>query len=1125
MSLEKQTVAVPIVDGLSDNDDNFASDPPGFLELIDARWSRDKQVGKRLGVQFYADVGDGQAITGAKDLNQIVDLDGVAHALTNNGTYRRNGVTNSWDLMNAGALRASRVVSDPLVRINYSCVKSDAAVVGDIVCAVWEQVDKDGPAGAFYGFWDISGDVPRPLAGPFNFNVHTSITNSVRVVGIGGRYFVATGLNGTSHGNMCVTAYDTQTGDWTFPANATLDAVNDNHYGLAEGANGASYAYLFYPKQAGPLGVVKKLSTTGAVLATLTMAVNVDAQHLVHNATLAKVVVITRGGLVYHMADSLAGAETAVTPFTNPASGRYTGRFFRATVGLADSSGNMYAARSTSGYASLLNNAPYATQIVKIDTSFVASGENLIGGCVLSAHFSPYITEDGCSYLGVAQQGAYATMDADPTVTALSQNEAYRAAPCGYVVRVTEALYQGGGYLHLATCGRYGQDAMDLLSNKSVASAGVMVATSHLPHLAYDVSAASSSKRIVTAYPVRLGDYLGGATALRKLAVDMARIQTHNTTPTRNVYAQATRLLGGGTGTGMIDGIDHVEMTPQAPEFVAFNGYDVNCYDNVWGYVLPPVAPLTYIQDHIDYTGWDVWGPALGNNPNRQWGFVIVWQYVDARGNIHRSAPSSVKWTKYTDFSNIVGPNNFGSKMVFPPWKPSAILGDKNLVVEAAVYGCPPDGNGDFRLLGIVTPLVDPADEGLVYVTIAKGAATRPKNAVMLQNWDAVDPAPRSLYTSADGGGELEHDPSPPLLSICSTQSRLWGLNGEDRLDVWYTKPLTLGLSPEWSSTLRVRIPQDGGPSVGIAALDDKVVVFKRTKVFVIEGDGGDAAGNASSLRPPRLVSSDIGCDAVESIVEGPFGVIFHSERGFFLLGRDLTYRFVGDRVMDQLTKASVDLKTRVVTSACIVPAESEIRFLTDTERGGNYGLALAWNYRLDRWTQRTTATNPKFSSTVDGVEWSVSNSGSGNTILKETPFDWALIPGVSGGKTTGMAMRSSWIKLNGIAGFGRVWRAVFVFRWYENGITIRTAQDYQAETETAKTWSAGTLTTLVDSTTHRLELAVRPTVQKCESIQFVISEELGQASGGRGFELIGVSLEVGVKKGAYKRLAAEARK
>lgn len=1113
MSLDKQTITVPLIDGLSDDGDNFVSDPPGWISISEVAWRRDKQIGKRNGVALDVQHGTGSPAASAKAPNAIVELDGVPHLLTADGTIRRDPVLGTWSFVNASAPRPSRVVTDPLVRVNDSTQKSDVAIAGSVACAVWEQV---APASAtpvvYYGFWDISGDVPRPLSHP------RSVTgNAPRVVALSSRYFVMTWITlPTGARFIDAAAYDTQAGTYTFGAPVVVDAISvggSNHYALGTTSDFTS-AFLSY--LTGTVTFIKKLSNAATVTASINLVATAGVQHVLHNNAIGKVAIIANDGVITHCADTLAGVGTVVAPWTEPPSGAYAGSFVRATVGLWDVNGQMVIARSTAGPHGTGTSGPMATQVAVLDTAFAVVYDNgteyVLGGMALAAHASAFVSETGCCYFAVSHESASYTADQDPN-DATPTFAAFRAAPVALVVR---AILGDSDRTQLAVVGRYGQDAIELLGNSAVGTSGLAAASSHLPHMAYDPSAADP--RLFTAYPMRMADFLGANPGAHKRGIDIAQCWPHTTTPARNVNAQALRIIGTGHGTSNIDGGVHVEMTPPAAQWVGLDGYDAASAGNSYPFTgaIPPT-----VQAHVDYTGfgttWGTPGPG-GPNPNKQWGFCIVWRYVDARGAIHRSAPSSVY---YSIIAELVDGTGHAAKLVFEPWRP---LGP---TPEVEVYAAPMDAPGDFRLLGIVTPQTDTTvDEGRVYIVLTRGGTFLPYS-VDLSTWDAADPrnvTPRSLYTSTFAGSELAATPSPALLSICSTQSRLWGLNGEDRLDVWYTKPITLGYAPEWSDTLRVRIPQDGGPSIAIAAIDDKVVVFKRTKVFVIEGDGGDVAGNGSSLRPPRLVSSDVGCDSVESVVEGPFGVIFHSERGFMLLGRDLSYNFVGAPVMNQDTPASIDAVARIVVSACIIPSETEVRFALKTTRSSNAGLGLAWNYRLNRWTQRNNGVLPvAFNANVGGVEWFDCFRTNGSDIYYETPFSWTLAPFQVG-------MKSSWIKLNGIAGFGRLWRIVLVIRRYGNevtgtGLLVTLSSDFASALDVARSWSPADLTALQDAS-GRVELSIKPLVQKCGAFQINITEtDDAKLNTGRGFDLVGVTIECGVKKGANKRLPAAARK
>lgn len=1126
MSLDKQTVTVPLTgEGLAEQDDAFAHDAPGFTVLQEARWNRDKQIGRRFGVTdctgtaFAPRPFDASAAQGP---NQIVDLDGYAHLLSSDGTGRFNPITQQWSVMSLAAPLPSRVVSDPIVRMSGTAMRSDCAVVGTIACVVWDTLSigytsSSTPTG-WYQFFDVSEDTPRPLSPPQPFGVAPTGANicACRVIALQGRYFIIAGQTAVAGARaLYAAAYDSAAGTYSFGV-ATGTFVDSISAGASmefalDASQDQTTAYLAY-HTGSTNRTIKRLDTTATVTATHALAAGGGLSQIASlQNSINKLFVVSSDGVVDIIDDALAGAATQVTPFTAPAAGSYT--FLRAAIGVYATTGSytntILVLRSTAAPVRFGTDVTTQAAIISIAGALIQQFD--IGGCSLATLCSSNSLTDGPSkrcFFGLTGQQAFFTEDKDP-VNAVN-SVAYRAAP---VVQICQMF---ANTLAPQVVGRIGQDAFDMLGNADPYASGYgnTGASQRLGHISADFSSQQSGF-FCTAYPTLLADQLGGiATFAPHRGIDLAQMRVAQVTPARNVAAQSIRLIGCGHGTSMIDGVLHAENTPPGCEWLDFAGYDSSFVET--GFASNGTDTPRF-QQHIDYFGkgttWGTPGPG-GDNPNRQWGFKLVWRYVDTHGNVHRGPPSSTLWSKIVDLIDKSSPAHPGLIAFYSPF-PTALLNDLHVTLEVEVFGAPPDFPSDFRSLGIVKPNADTTSSDRVVVAVTKNTSAVVSYAVALERWDLTQPAPRSLYTSDNGGAELESDPSPALVSLCSTQSRLWGLNAEDRLDVWYTKPIELGFAPEWSDTLRVRVPQDGGPGVAIAAIDDKVVVFKQSRVYVIEGDGGDASGNSSSLRPPRLVSSDVGCISVESVVEGPFGVLFLSQRGFMVLDRGLSYQFVGDKVIDQLRETNDFQENMYVRSAVLIPSQAEVRIVLNSEPTGGLGdgFTLIWNYRFNRWC--SSAATPLFNALVDGAEWSLL-LGVGNGVIAETPNGWAAPQFAPRWKT-------SWIKLNGIAGFGRVRRAVFVFRYHSGGIQIQAAQDYNATTETTRSWSASECAALQGSD-GRLELAVHPLVQKCEAIQFEISF-VGQSLAGAWVDLVGVTLEVGVKKGAYKRLSAAARK
>lgn len=283
-------------------------------------------------------------------------------------------------------------------------------------------------------------------------------------------------------------------------------------------------------------------------------------------------------------------------------------------------------------------------------------------------------------------------------------------------------------------------------------------------------------------------------------------------------------------------------------------------------------------------------------------------------------------------------------------------------------------------------------------------------------------------------------------------------------------------------------------------------MVFKQRNIFVLYGDPGDSAGSGNSLQPARLLSGDVGCSSVHSIVEGPFGVAFLSERGLYTLGRGLDLTFVGAPVMDT-TRAYP-----VCTSGVLVPSESEVRWtLSSAEGEYDDGIALSYNYRLDRWSKWTGY------ETTHSCLWRGRHArlGTGLTPWVETPYTWTFLD------EDELEVTTPWIRLAGMQGYKRVWRTFVLGRWYSGDFSIDFEYDYRDGVVSTAHWTGTELAAMGE----RLQVRARPTQQKCEAIRLTLRETPGNSgSPGRGVELVAVQMDCGVKRGGMKRLAAEAK-
>jgi hypothetical protein len=1072
VSLEKRTVPVDLVGGLAKGEDDFASE--GLGKLRNARWRLNGQVGKRSG--NAARVGTGLPAIEV-DRNTIVGLDGVPHVLTNDGAYRYDSRESEWRQMNEGSPLPSRIVTSPLARPNDSIIKPDCAVIGTLMCATWQddEVEK-----AFYAFYDVAEDTPRLVSGPHEFSrsigYDPAIVDRVRVIGIGQSFIACGRVSQTAAtSDLYRVRYDISAGDYTFGAHAIVQTAADDDSVIMEKSATESHFYIGCG-DAGA-GKVFRFTAAGAQIAALTFVGRPAPVCMIHRPIAADIVCLSATGLMTYAAADLGSGSTNVAVFTDPASGTYTGEFGRSAICLADAATEaMWCARSTLSLNYGVGN-PTGVQFVWVNFNFgstfgdnVVSSQVLVGQAFYTAKTGPVfcVADQSCFVSNVVGTGG----------------PAYKVAPVGYYVApfLREIIVDTGEELleevivEYVARGRWCQDTMYS-----------WVTNTHLPRIAID-HAGVSKVQVQNTYQV-MSTGTGTAIDLAGQKVDLIGSVFWWAPPARNVTAQGLRILGHGVGSTVIDGGQFAELTPPCPTAVMDVEYD------------------TAITMNSNVSGLQVEGANI----------VLVWRWFDEKGQIHRGAPSTPKTV-----TSLVSVAPFHPrKLTLPRCYPTGFLGDRFTEPEVEVYLYPngtlpaPDV-AEYRLIGVVPTEPDPSDEGRVYIALCVSSilvpVIRPRYAVSIaySTWTA---ATVPLYTDS---GELEAWPSPPLLDVVSTQSRLWGLNAEGaRLSIWYTKPMAAGRAPEWSPLLTIDVPQEGGDCVALAALDDKIVALKRRQIFVFTGDPGDQAGDGSSMQRPRLVSGDVGCVNVNSVVEGPFGVAFQSERGWYTLSRGLELTFIGDAMTSAFDAdwAIATVPLPYVETSVLVPSESEVRWAVTQGRGSNDALCAVWNYHANRWCVQT-AYDARSLALVDGDQWRLGYGAS--IVYQETPDAWTAFAGQT------QEMLSPWLKVNGLAGFQRVWRIVLTLRWYSGTVVVQTSVDYKPQTEVTKTWSAVTLATLVDATTRLVQLDIRPTVQRCEALRIGIGGL--DTDQGRGYEVVGCQLEVGTKKGAFKKIAAAAR-
>lgn len=337
-----------------------------------------------------------------------------------------------------------------------------------------------------------------------------------------------------------------------------------------------------------------------------------------------------------------------------------------------------------------------------------------------------------------------------------------------------------------------------------------------------------------------------------------------------------------------------------------------------------PLAPPDPINDEVA-----VWSATDGNmqaqpdgstNTNAYF-YVFTYEWTDNQGNAFKSAPSIP--IAVTTTGNL----STGSvDLTLPTLRLTAKTANP---VKIVVYRWSVAQQVYYQTTSITAPLLNDTTVDEVTFTDINSDATILGNNI--------------LYTS---GGIVENV-SPPATNIMTIfDTRLWVVDAENPNLLWFSKPVIQSTPVEMSDLFTKYIPPTIASAVGNISsafpMDDKLILGKGGNSFVyINGVGPDSTGANNQYSEPIFITATVGCDNQRSIVLIPQGAMFQSNKGIWLLGRDLSTSYIGAPV-EEFTLGAV------VNSAVSVPGTNQVRFTLNT------GITLMYDYYYGQWAAFT---------------------------------------------------------------------------------------------------------------------------------------------------------------------------
>jgi hypothetical protein len=322
-------------------------------------------------------------------------------------------------------------------------------------------------------------------------------------------------------------------------------------------------------------------------------------------------------------------------------------------------------------------------------------------------------------------------------------------------------------------------------------------------------------------------------------------------------------------------------------------------------------------------------GSGLGTG---QYEYQVTYEWMDNNGQIEASTPSNGTIVQVTAGQNVT--------LTIPTLRLTKKTSQQGRTsVTICVYRTPVDGTGDTlnEVTSIIAPLLNSTTADTVTFTDT------------LSDIDAA--SNRFIYTD---GGVLENvaPPSANLITLYQNRVVLGGL--EDPNLLWFSQNKqdysNYNTTPtNFAAELTIGCDPLGGPITAIKNLNQNLIIFKKTNIFVVNGDGPNNTGGGTSYPNPQFLTSDVGCSNQNSIAIIPpsssgqgeaGGIIFQSDKGIFLLDQGLNVTYIGAPVYAY--------NSETITSTTLVPDQNQVIFTTLS------GTSLVYDYYVNQWSTFT---------------------------------------------------------------------------------------------------------------------------------------------------------------------------
>lgn len=339
-------------------------------------------------------------------------------------------------------------------------------------------------------------------------------------------------------------------------------------------------------------------------------------------------------------------------------------------------------------------------------------------------------------------------------------------------------------------------------------------------------------------------------------------------------------------------------------------------------------------------------------------------------------------------------------------------------------------------------------------------------------------------------GGALYPEPAGAIRAITQWKSRTAAVMVDQGTVIKFNTPTNAPQGTVFASGLEVDVGTDGGDITALGAMDHTLYIFKRNSILTLSGDPPGATGENGTLSEATVLRNGMGCIDPRAVILTPRGLMFASQTGFHIIGRNQEWQFIGE--------GPYDVRGTKVTGMTVDETQCEVYVA--------YGSSGVWvyNYESQQWYNWALTQTVQGAAIHAGKLTVSTSSGYGNyqkTQLFDRTFD-----SFGGATSTGIQQRykTGWLRPDHIRGFQRL-RRIYLAAQALQGSTLQLKVYVDYGINAVETH------TLPFTQGNNVQFDIHLATQKCEAIAF---EFIVPAA---SLVLSGATLELGVKQGPDK--------